>query len=85
MWNTGLFHAMGKNAQIDVEVARCIASGGPHWYLGAGFRDSPPRCLLEIVKPCGLSGRQGTGEPAAVGATGSDQQTVGCGVCKRKR
>lgn len=37
MWNTGLFHAIGKNAQIDVEVARCFASGVSHWYLGTGF------------------------------------------------
>jgi hypothetical protein len=37
MWNTGLFRGIGKNAQVDVEVARCFASPVPHWYLGAGF------------------------------------------------
>jgi len=29
MWNTGLFHAMGKNAQIDVEVAGASLRAGP--------------------------------------------------------
>lgn len=37
MWNTGLFRGIGKNAQVDVEAARCFASSVPHWYLGAGF------------------------------------------------
>jgi len=37
-WNTGLFHALGRNMQIDIEVARNFASSTPpHWYLGAGF------------------------------------------------
>jgi hypothetical protein len=45
MWNTGLFHAIGHNAQIDVEVARCLASGVPHWYLGAGFVIRRPGAL----------------------------------------
>jgi hypothetical protein len=45
MWNTGLFHAIGKYAQIDVEVARCLASGVPHWYLGAGFVIRRPGAL----------------------------------------
>lgn len=45
MWNTGLFHAIGKNAQIDVEVARCFASAVPHWYLGAGFVIRRPGAL----------------------------------------
>lgn len=48
MWNTGLFHAIGKNAQIDVEVARCLASGVPHWYLGAGFVIRRPGALWRL-------------------------------------
>ena len=37
MWNSGLFRGIGKNAQVDAEVARCFASVVPHWYLGAGM------------------------------------------------
>jgi len=37
MWNSGLFRGIGKNAQIDVEVARCFASVVPHWFVGAGL------------------------------------------------
>lgn len=45
MWNTGLFRGIGKNAQIDVEVARCFASAVPHWYVGAGFVIRRPQAL----------------------------------------
>lgn len=43
LWNTGLFHGLGKNAQIDLEVARCFVSAAPHWYLGAGLVVRCPR------------------------------------------
>jgi hypothetical protein len=34
--NTGVTHAVGRNAQIDVEIGRGISPAAPDWFVGAG-------------------------------------------------
>ena len=44
-WNSGIFRAVGRNAQVDLEVARVFQSATPHWCLGAGLVLRGPRPL----------------------------------------
>jgi len=37
MFNTGLFHGLGKRMQLDVEAGHRLSDCGPAWFAGVGF------------------------------------------------
>lgn len=44
--NTGLTHAVGKNAQLDVRVGKRMSGVGPDWFAGVGFVFRQPTRLF---------------------------------------
>ena len=44
--NTGLTHAVGRNAQLDVRVGKRMSGVGPDWFAGVGFVFRQPTRLF---------------------------------------
>ena len=42
MFNAGLTHALGDNAQLDFSVGRSLSPTTPNWFVGVGFTIRSP-------------------------------------------